>query len=79
MFQFQVLPVRGVWSHHGRQGPHTVLCWQQLHEQTAFYKPVCRTLHSTGEEGKMMMMMMMMMCVCVCVCVDIACVFYTSS
>ena len=39
MFQFQVLPVRGypppmVWSHHGRQGPHTVLCWQQLHEQT---------------------------------------------
>ena len=41
MFQFQVLPVRGypppmVWSHHGRQGPHTVLCWQQLHEQTVF-------------------------------------------
>ena len=51
MFQFQVLPVRGypppmVWSHHGRQGPHTVLCWQQLHEQTVFYNPVCRTLHS---------------------------------
>ena len=67
MFQFQVLPVRGypppmVWSHHGRQGPHTVLCWQQLHEQTVFYNPVCRTLHSTGGEGKMMMM-----CVCVCV------------
>ena len=70
-----------VWSHHGRQGPHTVLCWQQLHEQTVFYNPVCRTLHSTGGEGKMMMMMMMMMvmmmmmmmmmmmCVCVCVCV----------
>ena len=37
-----------VWSHHGRQGPHTVLCWQQLHEQTVFYNPVCRTLHSTG-------------------------------
>ena len=75
MFQFQVLPVRGypppmVWSHHGRQGPHTVLCWQQLHEQTVFYNPVCRTLHSTGGEGKMIMM---------CVCVDIACVFYTSS
>ena len=64
MFRFQVLPVRGypppmVWSHHGRQGPHTVLCWQQLHEQTVFYNPVCRTLHSTGGEGKMMM------CVCV--------------
>ena len=44
-----------VWSHHGRQGPHTVLCWQQLHEQTVFYNPVCRTLHSTGGEGKMMM------------------------
>ena len=35
---------------------HTqVLCWQQLHEQTVFYNPVCRTLHSTGGEGKMMM------------------------
>ena len=46
-----------------------------------FYNPVCRTLHSTGGEGKMlmMMMMMMMMMMCVCVCVDIACVFYTSS
>ena len=63
------VPPPMVWSHHGRQGPHTVLCWQQLHEQTVFYNPVCRTLHSTGGEGKMMM----------CVCVDIACVFYTSS
>ena len=39
MFWFQVLPVWGYppWygSHHGRQGPHTVLCWQQLHEQTS--------------------------------------------
>ena len=48
-----------VWSHHGRQGPHTVFCWQQLHHQTVFYNQVCRTLHSTGGEGKMMM------CVCV--------------
>ena len=54
-----VPPPPMVWSHHGRQGPHTVLCWQQLHEQTVFYNPVCRTLHSTGGEGKMMM------CVCV--------------
>ena len=66
-----------VWSHHGRQGPPTVLCWQQLHEQTAFYNPVYRTLHSTRGKGKMMMMMMMMMMMCVWV--DIACVFYMSS
>ena len=53
-----------VWSHHGRQGPPTVLCWQQLHAQTVCLQPSVQTLHSTGGEGKMMMMMM---CVCVCV------------
>ena len=67
MFQFQVLPVRGypppmVWSHHGRQGPHTVLCWQQLHEQTVFYNPVCRTLHSTGGEGKIVCVLILPVC-----------------
>ena len=74
-FQFQVFASAGVppppqWygSHHGRQGP-TTQCYvgKQLHEQTVFYNPVCRTLHSTEGEGKMMMI--------ACVCVDIACVF----
>ena len=39
VFWFQVLPVRGYppWygSHHGRQRPPTVSCWQRLHEQTS--------------------------------------------
>ena len=38
MLRFQVSTVRGYppWygPHHGRQGPHTASCWQQLHEQT---------------------------------------------
>ena len=74
MFQFQVLASAGgtpppQWYGLTMEGRAHTQCYvgKQLHEQTVFYNPVCRTLHSTGGEGKMMM--------CVCVCVDIACVF----
>ena len=37
MFWFQVLPVGGyppmIWSHHGRQGPPTVLCFMSRHHK----------------------------------------------
>ena len=32
-------------SHHGRQGPHTASCWQQLHEQTSH-----STLHERSSD-----------------------------